>query len=227
MGYIFEEIIRKFSESHNADAGQFYTPREVIELMTNILFVNDENTLSRDDASASIYDPACGTGGMLSVSEEHIKSFNADAELFLYGQELNAMTWAICQSDLLIKNNNARPDRVIQGDTLTEDGFAEETFEYILSNPPFGGKWGDIKEEIEIEHKRGFEGRFGGRTSDNQRQPNAFLTTRYQQNESQWCKSGNHSQWLSTLQWRCRKWRIKDKTIHLRERFTRSHHCFA
>ena len=161
MGYIFEEIIHKFSESHNADAGQFYTPREVIELMTNILFVNDENTLSRDDASASIYDPACGTGGMLSVSEEHIKSFNADAELFLYGQELNAMTWAICQSDLLIKNNNARPDRVIQGDTLTEDGFAEETFEYILSNPPFGGKWGDIKEEIEIEHKRGFEGRFG------------------------------------------------------------------
>lgn len=171
MGYIFEEIIRKFSESHNADAGQFYTPREVIELMTNILFVNDENTLSRDDASASIYDPACGTGGMLSVSEEHIKSFNADAELFLYGQELNAMTWAICQSDLLIKNNNTRSDRVTQGDTLTEDGFAEETFEYILSNPPFGGKWSDVKEEIETEHKRGFEGRFGAglpATSDSQ-----------------------------------------------------------
>ena len=171
MGYIFEEIIRRFSESHNADAGQFYTPREVIELMTSILFLKDEDILSKDDVTASIYDPACGTGGMLSASEEYIKALNKDAGILLYGQELNEMTWAICQSDLMIKNNDTQSEQVIQGDTLTEDGFANKTFNYILSNPPFGGKWSESKDEIEEEAKKGFKGRFGAglpATSDSQ-----------------------------------------------------------
>lgn len=154
MGYIFEEIIRKFSESHNASAGQFYTPREVIELMTHILFCNDASILS-STALKSIYDPACGTGGMLSVAQDYIKSLNPDAKLHLYGQELNRMTWAICQSDMLIKNNSAKSENIALGDTLTHDGHHGERFDYIISNPPFGGDWKDDKSRIEEEVKKG------------------------------------------------------------------------
>ena len=107
MGYIFEEIIRKFSEAHNEDAGQHYTPREVIQLMVNILFNDDNDVLSGNNIAKTIYDPACGTGGMLSVAEEYLHSLNASTELVSFGQELNDQTFAICKSDMLIKGNNA------------------------------------------------------------------------------------------------------------------------
>jgi type I restriction enzyme M protein len=106
MGYIFEEIIRRFSEAHNEDAGQHYTPREVIELMVNILFLNDSQSLSSKNVAKTLYDPACGTGGMLSVAETYLHKLNAAAELIVFGQEINDQTFAICKADMLIKGNN-------------------------------------------------------------------------------------------------------------------------
>ena len=159
MGYIFEEIIRKFSEAHNEDAGQHYTPREVIQLMVNILFNDDNDVLSGNNIAKTIYDPACGTGGMLSVAEEYLHSLNASTELVSFGQELNDQTFAICKSDMLIKGNNA--DFIKNGNTLSDDQFKGQTFDYILSNPPFGREWKNEKPVIDEEAKLGFGGRFG------------------------------------------------------------------
>ena len=159
MGYIFEEIIRKFSEAHNEDAGQHYTPREVIQLMVNILFYDDNDVLSGNNVAKTIYDPACGTGGMLSVAEEYLHSLNASTELVSFGQELNDQTFAICKSDMLIKGNNA--DFIKNGNTLSDDQFKGQTFDYILSNPPFGREWKNEKPVIDEEAKLGFGGRFG------------------------------------------------------------------
>ena len=121
MGYIFEEIIRRFSESHNEDAGQHYTPREVIQLMVNILFYDDNDILSGNNVAKTIYDPACGTGGMLSVAEEYLHSLNASTELVSFGQEINDQTFAICKADMLIKGNNA--DYIKDGNTLFVNNF--------------------------------------------------------------------------------------------------------
>lgn len=158
MGYIFEEIIRKFSEAHNEDAGQHYTPREVIELMVNILFYNDSELLTGDIAK-TIYDPACGTGGMLSVAEDHLKMLNSSAELIAFGQEINDQTYAICKADMLIKGGNA--NNIKNGNTLSDDQFKEDKFDYILSNPPFGREWKNDKAAVEKEAKLGYAGRFG------------------------------------------------------------------
>ena len=159
MGYIFEEIIRRFSESHNEDAGQHYTPREVIQLMVNILFYDDNDMLSGNNVAKTIYDPACGTGGMLSVAEEYLHQLNASTELMAFGQELNDQTFAICKADMLIKGNNA--DFIKDGNTLSDDQFEGQTFDYVLSNPPFGREWKNEKAAVEAESKRGFAGRFG------------------------------------------------------------------
>ena len=159
MGYIFEEIIRRFSEAHNEDAGQHYTPREVIELMVNILFNDDSAFLAGDNVAKTIYDPACGTGGMLSVAENYIHSLNSSAELLAFGQEINDQTFAICKADMLIKGNDA--SQIRSGNTLSDDQFAGQTFDYILSNPPFGREWKNEKAAIEKEAKLGFAGRFG------------------------------------------------------------------
>ena len=159
MGYIFEEIIRRFSESHNEDAGQHYTPREVIQLMVNILFYDDNDMLSGNNVAKTIYDPACGTGGMLSVAEEYLHQLNASTELMAFGQELNDQTFAICKADMLIKGNNA--DFIKDGNTLSDDQFEGQTFDYVLSNPPFGREWKNEKATVEAEAKRGFAGRFG------------------------------------------------------------------
>lgn len=159
MGYIFEEIIRRFSESHNEDAGQHYTPREVIQLMVNILFYDDNDMLSGNNVVKTIYDPACGTGGMLSVAEEYLHQLNASTELMAFGQELNDQTFAICKADMLIKGNNA--DFIKDGNTLSDDQFEGQTFDYVLSNPPFGREWKNEKAAVEAEAKRGFAGRFG------------------------------------------------------------------
>ena len=169
MGYIFEEIIRRFSESHNEDAGQHYTPREVIRLMVNILFHDDNDILSGNNVAKTIYDPACGTGGMLSVSEEYLHELNAATELLAFGQELNDQTFAICKADMLIKGNDA--NFIKDGNTLSDDQFEGQKFDYIISNPPFGREWKNEKTKVEAEAKRGFAGRFGAglpSTSDGQ-----------------------------------------------------------
>lgn len=159
MGYIFEEIIRRFSEAHNEDAGQHYTPREVIHLMVNILFYDDNDMLSGNNVVKTIYDPACGTGGMLSVAEEYLHQLNSTTELMAFGQEINDQTFAICKADMLIKGNNA--DFIKDGNTLSDDQFEGQSFDYILSNPPFGREWKNEKAKVEAEAKRGFAGRFG------------------------------------------------------------------
>ena len=159
MGYIFEEIIRRFSEAHNEDAGQHYTPREVIRLMVNILFHDDNEALSNNNVARSIYDPACGTGGMLSVAEEYLHELNKGTELLAFGQELNDQTFAICKADMLIKGDDA--DFIKSGNTLIDDQFEGQTFDYLISNPPFGREWKNEKKKVEEEAKKGFAGRFG------------------------------------------------------------------
>lgn len=148
MGYVFEELIRKFSESHNEDAGQHYTPREVITLMVHILLNFDNDLLSTSD-TRTIYDPACGTGGMLSIANEYIKSHNAEARLLCFGQEINDETFAIAKADMLIKGED---DSLIRnGNTLSDDKFPNQTFNYIISNPPFGREWKNEKLKVEKE----------------------------------------------------------------------------
>ena len=159
MGYVFEEIIRRFSESHNEDAGQHYTPREVIKLMVNILFMNDNEILTGKNIIKTIYDPACGTGGMLSVARDYLEQLNPSAELITFGQEYNDETFAICQADTLIKGDNAENIKV--GNTLSDDKFPTEKFDYILSNPPFGREWKNEKTAVMNEVKKGYGGRFG------------------------------------------------------------------
>ena len=150
MGYIFEELIRKFSESHNEDAGQHYTPREVIALMVHILLNFDDAILSTNDAR-TIYDPACGTGGMLTVANEYIKSHNSEARLLCFGQEINDETFAIAKADMLIKGED---DGLIRnGNTISDDKFPNQTFNYIISNPPFGREWKNEKTNVEKEAK--------------------------------------------------------------------------
>ena len=159
MGYIFEEIIRRFSEAHNEDSGQHYTPREVIRLMVNLLFYDDNDILSGNGVVKTVYDPACGTGGMLSVAEEYLHQLNASTKIMPFGQEINDQTFAICKADMLIKGNDA--NFIKDGNTLSDDQFEGQTFDYILSNPPFGREWKNEKNAVEAEAKRGFAGRFG------------------------------------------------------------------
>ncbi len=161
MGYIFEEIIRRFSESHNEEAGQHYTPREVIELMVNIIF-SDENDLADSSKIKTVYDGACGTGGILSASIEYASKLNTSSKMICYGQELNEQTYAICKADMLIKDQEA--GNIRRGNTLSDDQFSNEKFDYIMMNPPFGREWKNEKDAVEKEAKRGFEGRFGAGT---------------------------------------------------------------
>ena len=159
MGYIFEELIRKFAEQSNETAGEHFTPREVIELMVNLLF-NTDKEIFKEGIVKTLYDPACGTGGMLSVGEKHLKDLNPDAKLELFGQEINPESYAICKSDMLIKGEN--PSNIKFGNTFTVDGLREEKFDYMLSNPPFGVEWKKAAKTIKAEAENlGYAGRFG------------------------------------------------------------------
>jgi len=172
MGYVFEELVRKFNEQANEEAGDHFTPREVIRLMVNLMF-SDEDEVFQAGIYKSIYDPTVGTGGMLSESEKHIKDQNPEANLALFGQEYNPEAYAICCSDLLIKD--APIDNLIFGDTLgvkgaksrannfvPQDGHADKQFHYMLANPPFGVEWKPEKAFVDEEHEeQGFNGRFG------------------------------------------------------------------
>ncbi len=160
MGYVFEELIRKFSELSNETAGEHFTPREVIRLMVNLLFQNDRDILTQKGIVKTIYDPACGTGGMLSVAEEYIKELNEYAKPVVFGQELNPESYAICKSDMLIKGQTV--SNIKFGNSFTTDGLAGETFDYMLSNPPFGVAWKKVETHVKAEkEKKGFDGRFG------------------------------------------------------------------
>ena len=153
MGYVFEELVRRFSEANNAEAGEHYTPREVIDLMVQLLDINSKKL--KDGELVTIYDPACGTGGMLSACKEYIEdNINEKANVRLFGQEVNDKTWSICEADLMIKGEDAK---VVHDDTLFDDGFPNEKFDYMLSNPPYGKSWSKIKKKVMAASNGRFE----------------------------------------------------------------------
>ena len=160
MGLIFEELIRRFAELSNETAGEHYTPREVIRLMVNLLFIEDDDALTKPGTVRSLYDPTAGTGGMLSIAEEHIREMNPNGKLVVFGQELNPESYAICKADMLLKGQDI--SNIKFGNTLSDDGHAGRDFDYMLSNPPFGVEWKKIEKEIRKEHdQKGYAGRFG------------------------------------------------------------------
>ncbi len=160
MGAVFEELIRKFAELSNETAGEHFTPRDAIRLMVNLLFIEDDDALTKPGVVRSVYDPTAGTGGMLSVSDEHLSSLNPQARLVMYGQELNPESYAICKADMLIKGQDIA--NIILGNTLSADGLLGKFFDYMLSNPPFGVEWKKIEDAIRKEYAQmGFNGRFG------------------------------------------------------------------
>ena len=160
MGYIFEELIRKFAESNNAQAGDHFTPREVIALMVDLLFANADDALSKPGTVRTIYDPAAGTGGMLSTAYDHLIEMNPSARPVLYGQEINGRSYAMCKSDMIIKGQDV--GNIYLGDTLVDDGHSGRKFDYLLSNPPFGVEWKTQQKAVTEEHEqRGHAGRFG------------------------------------------------------------------
>jgi type I restriction enzyme M protein len=160
MGSVFEDLIRRFAEQANETAGEHFTPREVIRLMVNLLFIEDDRGLRDKGVVRTLYDPACGTGGMLSVAEAHLRALNPDAHLEVYGQELNDESFGICKADMLIKAEN--PGNIVRGNSFSQDGHTGQHFDYMLSNPPFGVEWKKVEKEIKDEHdNHGMEGRFG------------------------------------------------------------------
>lgn len=170
MGYLFEDLIRRFSEISNETAGEHFTPREVVKLIVDLLLAKDDEALSSSGIIRTVYDPACGTGGMLALMEEAMKEFNSDIRVELYGQELNPESFGICKSDMLVTNHN--PEQIAYGNTLTDDAHEDKKFHYMLSNPPYGVDWKKYQDKIVAEFKKkGFEGRFGAglpRVSDGQ-----------------------------------------------------------
>ena len=160
MGMIFEELIRQFAELSNETAGEHFTPRDVVRLIVNLVFANDDEVLSKKGVVRTVYDPTAGTGGMLSVADDYIRHLNPDAALTLFGQELNGESYAIAKADMVIKGQDI--ENMVWGDTLTNDGHFGKTFDYSLANPPFGVEWKKQQDFVEREHKdRGFDGRFG------------------------------------------------------------------
>ncbi|MCA9346797.1 SAM-dependent DNA methyltransferase, partial [Candidatus Saccharibacteria bacterium] len=165
MGYVFEELIRKFNEQSNETAGEHYTPREVIRLMVRLLLEPDKPRIKGESKILEVYDPACGTGGMLTIAKDYIQDhINPDAEVFLYGQEINPQTYAIAKSDILIKSEDADRIRGGTGDsessTLSNDLFYDKVFDYVIANPPYGTDWKKDRDAVEAEVARGDAGRF-------------------------------------------------------------------
>ncbi|WPY95634.1 class I SAM-dependent DNA methyltransferase [Limimaricola variabilis] len=170
MGYLFEELIRRFSEISNETAGEHYTPREVIRLIVSLLLINDHDALTGSGVIRQVYDPAAGTGGMLSIAEMEMKALNERIRVELFGQELNPESFAICKSDMLVTGHD--PENIAFGNTLTQDAHEGRRFHYMLSNPPYGVDWKKYKDAIVAEAEAlGMEGRFGAglpRVSDGQ-----------------------------------------------------------
>ncbi|MBF0098685.1 MAG: SAM-dependent DNA methyltransferase [Magnetococcales bacterium] len=160
MGLVFEELIRRFAELSNETAGEHFTPREVIRLMVNLLFIEDDPVLATPGVVRTLYDPTAGTGGMLSIAGEYLEEHNPQARLTVHGQELNPESYAICKADMLIKGQDV--SNIVFGNTLSEDGHPYTKFDYMLSNPPFGVEWKKVEKEVRKEHEsQGYNGRFG------------------------------------------------------------------
>ena len=164
MGLIFENLIRRFNELANETAGDHFTPREVIRLMVNVLFIHDDALLATPGTVRKLLDPACGTGGMLAEAQNYLREHHREARLYAYGQDYNQRAFATAASDMLMKqvDHNGGGDNIRFGDSFTDDRFEDETFDYFLTNPPFGVDWKKQKNEVQGEHdKLGFAGRFG------------------------------------------------------------------
>ena len=164
MGLIFENLIRRFNELANETAGDHFTPREVIRLMVSILFIEDDELLATPGTVRKLLDPACGTGGMLAEAQNYLREHHGEARLFVYGQDYNKRAFATAASDMLMKqvDHNGGGDNIRFGDSFTEDKFEDETFDYFLTNPPFGVDWKKQQKEIRQENEqRGLDGRFG------------------------------------------------------------------
>lgn len=160
MGLVFEELIRRFAESSNETAGEHFTPRDIVRLTTSLVFMEDDDVLTKPGIVRTIYDPTAGTGGFLSSGMEYVHELNPNARMVAYGQELNPESYAICKADMLIKGQTV--GNIKLGNTLSNDQLAHEKFDYMLSNPPFGVDWKKIEGDILREHnEKGFDGRFG------------------------------------------------------------------
>ena len=172
MGLIFEELIRKFNESLDENPGEHFTPREVIRLMVNLMLAQDREALSRNHIIRKVYDPCCGSGGMLTIAKERMLEINSRADVYLFGQEVNPETWAVSKSDMLMTSPDGRDaDKIAFGSTLSKDQHADQHFDYLLTNPPYGKDWKMDQEAVEAEAERGYAGRFGAglpRVSDGQ-----------------------------------------------------------
>jgi len=160
MGMIFEELIRKFAEQSNEEAGEHFTPRDVVEIMTKLIFIENGVRLKQKDIIKTVYDPACGTGGMLTSCKEFVRNVNDSVDIVLFGQEVNEEIYAICKADMLMKGEN---DENIKGpfSTLSKDQFKDQKFDFMISNPPYGRKWEQDEAEVTKESEKGFQGRFG------------------------------------------------------------------
>ena len=172
MGYVFEELIRKFNEANNENPGEHFTPREIIRLMVDLMFVTEDEKLKQSNIISSIYDPCCGTGGMLTIAKERILEKNPTADVHLFGQELNQKTYAVTKSDMLMLNpDGVDAARIQQGSSLSKDAFQNEKFHYLIANPPYGKNWDMDKKDVTAEHAEGERGRFAPglpRSSDGQ-----------------------------------------------------------
>jgi type I restriction enzyme M protein len=172
MGYVFEELIRKFNEANNENPGEHFTPREIIRLMVDLMFVTEDEKLKQSNIISSIYDPCCGTGGMLTIAKERILEKNPTADVHLFGQELNQKTYAVTKSDMLMLNpDGVDAARIQQGSSLSKDAFQNEKFHYLIANPPYGKNWDMDKKDVTAEHGEGERGRFAPglpRSSDGQ-----------------------------------------------------------
>lgn len=172
MGTIFEELIRKFNEQTNENPGEHFTPREVIRLMVRLLLDGDATELKQPSVIRTVFDPACGTGGMLTIAQEYVhEAINPQADIRLFGQEVNDETFAVCKSDMLIKGDDRDADNIKPGSCLSADGHADATFDYMLCNPPYGKDWEKEQAVVREEAERGHGGRFGAglpRKSDGQ-----------------------------------------------------------
>ena len=176
MGTIFEELIRKFNEALNENPGEHFTPRDVVRLMVSLLLAGDEERFTRKGSTLTVYDPCCGSGGMLTIAKDHILGKRPEndpvAQVFLFGQEVNPETYAVCKSDLFMKDPTGHDaDNITFGSTLSNDGHASRRFDYLIANPPYGKDWKRDEEDVRGEHERGDAGRFGAglpRISDGQ-----------------------------------------------------------
>ena len=174
MGTIFEELIRQFNEAQNENPGEHFTPRDVVHLMVALMLAGDEDRIGGAGAVRTVYDPCCGSGGMLTITKEHITAgyrengkhladpINPRAEIYLYGQEVNPETWAVSKSDLFMKDpTGLDADNIVFGTTLSHDRHADKTFDYLIANPPYGKDWNRDERAVRAEHERGATGRFG------------------------------------------------------------------